>query len=164
MHLKIHLQMPYKTFAFTFKCVVDLGIWHLNISKDIWWYLHLHLNVWVWGGICIWYLQMTFVNNSDLQQVGKRFDVFQWRDDVGSYSLDLEPLSEASATPRNALLRSINHRIAREIAKTSVSPWGDIDVIAIDRVGRMVGWSRWRCWEWLRSQMEVPLFLSYLIC
>ena len=55
------------------------------------------------------------------------------------YSLDLEPLSEASATPRNALLRSINHLIAREIAKASVSPRGDIDAIAIDRVDRMIG-------------------------
>ena len=51
----------------------------------------------------------------------------------------LELLSEASTTSRNALVRSINHLIARLIAIASKSPRGDIDAIVIDRVDRMIG-------------------------
>ena len=49
-----------------------------------------------------------------------------------------EPLSEAPTSSSNAFWWPIDHLIAREIAEALVSPRGDIEAIAIDRVDRMI--------------------------
>ena len=53
-------------------------------------------------------------------------------------STKFEPLSEAPTSSRNAFWWPIDRLIAREIAEALVSPRGDIEAIAIDRVDRMI--------------------------